>query len=87
MEELIIPSKHEITRMSYTQCRRERIRLLNEIAFARGDETIGGECHDGEITACRLAIAAIEEHLQSLSGEQIRDSRVKPSAERVSDIH
>jgi hypothetical protein len=80
MEELIIPSKYEILRMSYTQSQRERIRLLNEIAFARGDETIGGECHDREIGACRLAIEAIEERIRSLSGQQILDGRVRLSA-------
>jgi hypothetical protein len=76
MEELIIPSEQEITRMSYTQCRRERIRLLNEIAFARGDETIGNECHDDKITACRQAIEAIRGRLESLSEKQL--SRKSP---------
>jgi hypothetical protein len=43
MEELIIPSKRDIARMSYKLSQQERIRLLNEIVFARGDEQTGGQ--------------------------------------------
>jgi hypothetical protein len=67
MEQLMIPSEKEIAFMSPVRSQRERIRLLNEIAFARGDEAIGGGVHNGAIAACQRALEAIDERLRALS--------------------
>jgi hypothetical protein len=42
MEAIVIPRTEEILKMSRMRCQQERIRLKNEISFARGDETTGG---------------------------------------------
>jgi hypothetical protein len=68
METLIIPLRREIFRMSYKLSQQERICLLNEIVFARGDEQIGGTSHPERILACKEAIAEIDAHLRDLSG-------------------
>jgi hypothetical protein len=72
MEELIIPSEQEISRMSYIRSQKERLRLLNEIVFARDDEEIGGAPHDETIMACKEAIEAIDEHLQNLGSKEAK---------------
>ena len=64
MEELTICEGRDIACMSYKPSREERIRLLNEIVFARGDEAIGGRSHTRDIMACKQAIEAIDEHLR-----------------------
>jgi len=68
MKDLSIPSENEISSMSYRRSQAERLRLLNEIAFARGDETIGGLTHTEIIVACKEAIGAIDRHLHNLCG-------------------
>jgi hypothetical protein len=70
MEELLIPGRQEIERMSYGRSRQERLRLLNEIVFARDDESIGGAPHAKAIIACKNAIEAIDEHLRNLSEQR-----------------
>jgi len=67
MEKLTIPGEREIACMSYIRSRQERIRLLNEIVFARGDEATGGSSHAEEIMACKQAIEEIDVHLRHLS--------------------
>ena len=42
MEDIVVPTTTEIFSMSPARCQQERIRLKNEISFARGDETTGG---------------------------------------------
>ena len=41
MEDIVVPTTTEIFNMSSMRCQQERIRLKNEISFARGDETTG----------------------------------------------
>ncbi len=42
MEQIIIPTAWEIATMSWEGCQYMRIRLKNEISFARGNEAMGG---------------------------------------------
>jgi hypothetical protein len=70
MEEIRIPTKSEIVRMSEAFCQQERIRLKNEISFARGDETTGGPSNEDKITALKSALELIEGRLEMLSNRQ-----------------
>ena len=64
MEEVIIPSTEQILNLSWVRCQQERIRLKNEISFARGDETVGGPSSTDRVAALNLAIGVIEERLR-----------------------
>jgi len=62
--EIRIPSTEEILNLSWPRCQQERIRLKNEISFARGDEIIGGPSSADRVAALNLAIELIEERLR-----------------------
>ena len=70
MEAVFIPSPEEILNMSWMRCRQERIRLKNEISFARGDETTGGQSSKDRVAALNSAIEIIEERLLQLSDRE-----------------
>jgi hypothetical protein len=65
MEE--VPTKEEILKMSWARCQQERIRMRNEISFARGDETIGGPSSAARVAKCNRVIEMIEERLVQLA--------------------
>jgi hypothetical protein len=67
MEEILIPTTSEIFDMSSTRCLQERLRLRNEISFARGDEATGGPSNKEKIAEYQVAIEAIELRLEALS--------------------
>jgi hypothetical protein len=67
MQEVTIPNAKEIAAMSIERLRQERIRLLNEVSFAQGEETIGGTPDVEMIDACKGAIAQITARLRELS--------------------
>jgi hypothetical protein len=67
MQEVKLPSTNEIAAMSIELLRQERIRLLNEISFAQGEESIGGRPDLEMIDACKGAIAQITARLRELS--------------------
>jgi FAD binding domain len=62
--EIRIPSTEEILNLSWPRCQQERIRLKNEISFARGDEIIGGPSSADRVAALNFAIELIEERLR-----------------------
>jgi len=68
MEEIAIPTIDEIGTMSRTCCQSERIRLKNEISFARGNAMWGGPSHEAIIAELKHAVDAIERRLSELSG-------------------
>ncbi len=70
MEEILIPTISDILRMSLTYCQQERIRLKNEISFARGDETTGGPSNERKIAELKRALESIEERLEMLSDRE-----------------
>ena len=51
MKQVIIPTSREKPTMSWERCQYMRIRLKNEISFARGDEAIGGGSSEKVVTA------------------------------------
>ena len=59
MQEVLIPAEEEICRMARTRCQSERIRLKNEISFARGNAMWGGPSTEGIIAALKKAIDTI----------------------------
>jgi hypothetical protein len=67
MEEILIPTTSEILVMSSTRCLEERLRLKNEISFARGDETTGGPSNKDKIAAYKAAIDSIELRLETVA--------------------
>jgi hypothetical protein len=70
MEEISIPTTSEILEMSSIRCLEERLRLKNEISFARGDETTGGPSNKDKIAAYRAAIESIELRIESLASRE-----------------
>jgi len=68
--DIYIPIKEEILTMSWVQCEQERIRLRNEISFARGDETTGGPSSTERVAMLNAAIEVIEERLLQLAARQ-----------------
>ena len=66
MENIVVPTTTEIFNMSSLRCQRERIRLKNEISFARGDETSGGPSNTNRIALLKAALEQIEDRLQTL---------------------
>jgi hypothetical protein len=53
--------------MSWERCQYMRIRLKNEISFARGDEAIGGESSEEAVALYKRAIKMIEQRLNQLT--------------------
>lgn len=68
MEAYLIPETREIATMSRSRCQQMRIRLKNEISFARGDETVGGHSRENDIAAYKAAVSAIERRLHEFGG-------------------
>ena len=64
MEQITIPTAREIATMSWEVCQSMRIRLKNEISFARGDEAIGGGSNEEAVAAYQKAIKLIEQRLR-----------------------
>jgi hypothetical protein len=75
MQNLSVPSIREIGFMSLVKIQRERVRLLNEISFARGEEAIGGKPCEETILACKQAIEAIDERLRTVSRSMTDESQ------------
>lgn len=67
MQQVIIPTVREIATMSWERCQYMRIRMKNEISFARGDEAIGGGSNEEAVTAYKKAIEMIEQRLHALA--------------------
>ena len=67
MLQVIIPTAREIATMSWERCEYMRIRLKNEISFARGDEAIGGGSNEEAVAAYKKAIKLIDERLRELA--------------------
>jgi hypothetical protein len=67
MNQIMIPTTEQIASMSIERCQHERIRLRNEISFARGNALWGGPSAEEKIAAYRTAIEAIEGRLEELS--------------------
>jgi len=70
MEDIVVPTTTEIFKMSPARCQQERIRLKNEISFARGDETTGGPPNAERISAFKLALEQIEDRLQMITNRE-----------------
>ena len=70
MEEILIPSPAEILKMSLMRCQQERIRMKNEISFARGEETTGGPSSRARVATLNAAIQIIEERLLYLTDRE-----------------
>jgi len=67
MEGIFIPVFEEIASMSLERCHSERIRLKNEISFARGNALWGGPSQDLSVAALREAVNSIERRLCELA--------------------
>jgi hypothetical protein len=67
MQQVIIPTAREIATMSWERSQHMRIRLKNEISFARGDEAIGGGSNEEAVAAYKKAIEMIEQRLHELA--------------------
>jgi hypothetical protein len=61
-----------------------RIRLKNEISFARGDEAIGGGSNEEAVAAYKKAIEMIDERLRELAsiGAQAIKASQRPAHPR-----
>ena len=70
MEEILIPTNSEILDMSLSRCLEERIRLKNEISFARGDETTGGPSNKDKIANYKAAIELIELQMDKFASRE-----------------
>jgi hypothetical protein len=65
--EIVIPDCEDIATMSWPRLQRERLRLRNEISFARSDALGGGPSADDMLAALRAALKTIEGRLLQLS--------------------
>jgi hypothetical protein len=65
--EIVIPDCEDIATMSWPRLQRERLRLRNEISFARSDALVGGPSADDMLAALRAALKTIEGRLLQLS--------------------
>jgi hypothetical protein len=70
MEDIVVPTTTEIFNMSPARCQQERIRLKNEISFARADETTGGPPNAKRISSFKLALEQIEDRLQMITNRE-----------------
>ncbi len=72
MEQVTIPSAEELRVMARARCQSERIRLKNEISFARGNALWGGPSGEETIAALKTAIDAIDRRLnESMSSDRV----------------
>ncbi len=67
MQEVLIPTPDEIRMMARARCQSERIRLKNEISFARGNALWGGPSGEKTIAALKTAVDAIDRRLDELT--------------------
>lgn len=67
MNEILIPALEQIAAMSLERCCHERMRLKNEISFARGNALWCGPSGEEQILAYKHAIEAIDERLAQLT--------------------
>lgn len=67
MDKILIPEVEQIAAMSLERCRLERMRLKNEISFARGNALWGGPSGEEQIVAYKHAIEAIDERIAQLT--------------------
>ncbi|HTW87664.1 MAG TPA: hypothetical protein VMD75_06630 [Candidatus Binataceae bacterium] len=67
MDKILIPAVEQIAAMSLERCRHERLRLKNEISFARGNALWGGPSGEEQIVAYKHAIEAIEDRMAQLT--------------------
>jgi len=67
MQEVWIPTAEEIRVMAGARCQSERIRLKNEISFARGNALWGGPSGEKTIAALKTAVDAIDRRLDELT--------------------
>jgi hypothetical protein len=65
-DQIVIPDCEEIATMSSPRLQRERLRLRNEVSFARSDALGGGPSADEMLRALRAALKAIEARLLQL---------------------
>jgi hypothetical protein len=65
-DQIVIPDCEEIATMSWPRLQRERLRLRNEISFARSDALGGGPSADEMLGALRAALKVIEGRLLQL---------------------
>ena len=70
MEDIVVPTTNEIFNMSSMRCQSERIRLKNEISFARGEETTGGRSNPDRIAELKAALESIEGRLEALTNRE-----------------
>jgi hypothetical protein len=67
MQQVLIPTAEEIRLMARACCQSERMRLKNEISFARGNALWGGPSSEETITALKTAVDAIDRRLNELT--------------------
>jgi hypothetical protein len=67
MQQVLIPTAEEIRLMAHARCQSERIRLKNEISFARGNALWGGPSSEETIAALKTAVDAIDGRLNELT--------------------
>jgi len=69
--DIVIPALHDIAAMPWPRLQRERLRLRNEISFARSDALGGGPSADEMLAALRAALKAIEGRLLQLCDSSV----------------
>jgi hypothetical protein len=67
MERIIVPTARKIPTMSWERCQYMRIRLENEISFARGDQAITDGSNAEAVAENNRAIEMIRERLRALA--------------------
>jgi len=67
MEDINIPTMDEIENMSRERCEHERLRLRNEISFARGGAMWGGPSAEALVELLQLALGRIDQRLKETS--------------------
>ncbi len=67
MQQVLIPTAEEIRLMARARCQSERIRLKNEISFARGNALWGGPSSEKTIAALKTAVDSIDGRLNELT--------------------
>jgi hypothetical protein len=67
MQQVLIPTAEEIRFMARARCQSERMRLKNEISFARGNALWGGPSSEKTIAALKTVVDAIDGRLNELT--------------------
>ncbi len=67
MQDINIPKLDDIANMSRERCERERLRLRNEISFARGNAMWGGPSAEELLEGLRLALERLEQRLSQVT--------------------